>query len=703
MKKYIIISFIILTVTLTAEEPFWEYLYGPEGGYSYCIKENNKNDIFVCTKNGVYRSSGEFCSWEWILEGGRITHCAISKKGKIFITRIVDSLGGPHNKKEFLCSEDDGKTWEIVDNNMIPFPRKMFFDNNDILFALNVDSDIVEITYSEDLGETWIKNGYNFNSNGRLNIYHLFILNKDTIAISGRLFDGQDSWGVIFISNDRGKSWIELSMILYYGIYDLYQNIINEYIARTDNGIIISSDGGSTWNYTLEEENLRLVLPINDRKIFVAGHNGLYLSNDYGHNWTKLSNIFINNLFVNDDGTIYASSYDGLYISNDMGITWQNCYREISAHQILDFGIDRLGNVYSVISTGILIKSPKNKHFDFFRPFNNSYKNLEVSKRNNLYVTYRRDDKGNGVCYTTDQGRTWDTLTMDFPRLSINKIKVDDNENIFLATYPYSILRTTDMGQTWDRFADSVSWGFECIEFNSEGHWFIGTGIFDLYRSTDEGKTWVRQINQDHGFGLTEIVFHPTNGLGYAGGSLWLYRTINNGRNWQKVGAWTIDLALDSAGYFYTGLARFKEDLSSSEPLKPGYMPIHYPKLIEYSPTGYIYSAAEYGGLYRSREPVVSVVEPPQTDTPKQTILLQNSPNPFTNLTEIQYFLSKQAKANLKLLDMNGRIIAELIGKYVKGGWHHIIVNGSGLTNGSYLLRLESEGKAVSKIIHKVN
>ena len=81
----------------------------------------------------------------------------------------------------------------------------------------------------------------------------------------------------------------------------------------------------------------------------------------------------------------------------------------------------------------------------------------------------------------------------------------------------------------------------------------------------------------------------------------------------------------------------------------------------------------------------------------------QNHPNPFAGLTEIQYFVNKTEKLRLSLYDINGREISRLIDKYVKGGWHTLIVNGSGLNSGIYILRLESGDKAVIKKINKMD
>ncbi len=85
----------------------------------------------------------------------------------------------------------------------------------------------------------------------------------------------------------------------------------------------------------------------------------------------------------------------------------------------------------------------------------------------------------------------------------------------------------------------------------------------------------------------------------------------------------------------------------------------------------------------------------------KLTVKLgQNYPNPFNFMTELKYFISKQEKIKLALYNTEGREVALLLDKYVPGGWHSLIVNGSGLTCGTYLLMLESNGiRSMTKIL----
>jgi len=83
--------------------------------------------------------------------------------------------------------------------------------------------------------------------------------------------------------------------------------------------------------------------------------------------------------------------------------------------------------------------------------------------------------------------------------------------------------------------------------------------------------------------------------------------------------------------------------------------------------------------------------------------LKQNQPNPFSELTEIQYFVPQTDYTVLTLTDIYGRLVANLVSKNVNPGWNTLTLDGSGLSNGIYLLVLKSNGQVAVKKIHKTN
>jgi len=60
-----ILLFLIPFLLFAEEEPFWEYVGGPNGGRCWEIHHNSSNnDLYAVTTNGIYRSLDYGESWE---------------------------------------------------------------------------------------------------------------------------------------------------------------------------------------------------------------------------------------------------------------------------------------------------------------------------------------------------------------------------------------------------------------------------------------------------------------------------------------------------------------------------------------------------------------------------------------------------------------------------------------------------------------
>jgi hypothetical protein len=80
---------------------------------------------------------------------------------------------------------------------------------------------------------------------------------------------------------------------------------------------------------------------------------------------------------------------------------------------------------------------------------------------------------------------------------------------------------------------------------------------------------------------------------------------------------------------------------------------------------------------------------------PYITALYQNYPNPFNPVTVIKYSLANDAQVELKIFDIMGREVSEIINKKTKKGYHQIRFNGNMLTSGMYFYRLKVDGKLI--------
>ncbi len=70
--------------------------------------------------------------------------------------------------------------------------------------------------------------------------------------------------------------------------------------------------------------------------------------------------------------------------------------------------------------------------------------------------------------------------------------------------------------------------------------------------------------------------------------------------------------------------------------------------------------------------------------------LEQNYPNPFNPTTSIRYSIPREGKVNLKIFDVLGRKLVDLVNKYQSAGSYTVNFDASPFTTGIYVYRLES-------------
>jgi hypothetical protein len=76
------------------------------------------------------------------------------------------------------------------------------------------------------------------------------------------------------------------------------------------------------------------------------------------------------------------------------------------------------------------------------------------------------------------------------------------------------------------------------------------------------------------------------------------------------------------------------------------------------------------------------------TDIPSETGISQNYPNPFNPVTQIRFALPESDFVTVKVFDITGREIAELVSGQMNAGYHTVQFNGSNLSSGIYFYRI---------------
>ena len=75
---------------------------------------------------------------------------------------------------------------------------------------------------------------------------------------------------------------------------------------------------------------------------------------------------------------------------------------------------------------------------------------------------------------------------------------------------------------------------------------------------------------------------------------------------------------------------------------------------------------------------------------PSGFLLKPNYPNPFNPETVIEYVLPRKAEVRLTVYDIGGRPVAALVNSVQEAGMYSVTFDGSGLSSGTYLYRLEA-------------
>ena len=81
---------------------------------------------------------------------------------------------------------------------------------------------------------------------------------------------------------------------------------------------------------------------------------------------------------------------------------------------------------------------------------------------------------------------------------------------------------------------------------------------------------------------------------------------------------------------------------------------------------------------------------------PASGIQLSNYPNPFNPSTQINFVLPKKAFVELKVYDVLGRQVADLLNEVREAGSHKVLFNASYLSSGVYLYQLRSGSTVIT-------
>lgn len=379
-------------------------------------------------------------------------------------------------------------------------------------------------TYWSFLGPNTTPSGYN--GLGRLNC--IAFHPKDTAV----MWVGSPSGGV-WKTTDMGKTWTSLSD--YNTVLGVSSIAVNPnypdsiYIATGDGdrgslwgmtggqsgdnksiGVLLSADGGKTWNKTGMNWNIWdvkliskiIINPKNSKHLLIAASDGIYLTKDAGITWTRTqTGYFMDIVFCPlNNNIIYATSYD--YNGN------AKMYKSINGGN--NFSIAYTIGIASRIAIATTIANPAKVHLlasdKKNGKFGGIYESLDTGKsfkvkydtgiRNILSSNW--DGKGN-------KGQGWYDLAYCISPTNeniewvggVNNWRSENGADSFYINTMWTANKTTNPKQIQTTHADK-----HFLAYNILNSYLFDCNDGGVYISRNEGKSWTDLSN---GLGITQF------------------------------------------------------------------------------------------------------------------------------------------------------------------------------------------------------
>jgi photosystem II stability/assembly factor-like uncharacterized protein len=375
----------------------------------------------------------------------------------------------------------------------------------------------------------------------------------------------------------------------------------------------------------------------------------------------------------NSTGDIFIGASDHpprILISTDAGLTWT--YSDSGTNNMSSeaqyIKIDNNDKIFFTGKGANIHRSTDNGNsWEFLNAF---WDVRSFSISNNNFVFAGVDDQPTlYLVRSTDSGNTWEDITSIIHR---PVWALESFQNHIYAGAEGRLYHSSDYGVSWDSITIFTSGSILTIFINDSNYIFVGTWGDGVYISKDEALSWqkifsstkcISSIQEDH-----EGFLFITQG-GYCYSSEKVFRSSDSGLNWTKTENGLPDIWLSSLF------------IASDNSL---YLTSH----------GHgIYKSTNKGENWFQVGPL-SGIKDENKELPKEFGLNQNYPNPFNPSTKISWQSPVGGHQTLKIYDVLGNQVANLIDEYRNAGSYEVEFKSSvgslQLASGIYFYRLQA-------------
>ncbi|MBS1516671.1 MAG: T9SS type A sorting domain-containing protein [Bacteroidetes bacterium] len=350
---------------------------------------------------------------------------------------------------------------------------------------------------------------------------------------------------------------------------------------------------------------------------------------------------------------------------------------------------------------------------------NNIYDIFFVSRDVGFAIAWELDATppnyyGSVILSTTNGGMNWNAVSFPDSNVFLNSVFFRDPMNGYLAGSGGSLYYTSDGGIIWNAAAvdSGIVFGFPVrkIKFFDNDYGLAVGGAVDIagivWKSTNGGRSWRTIIVGPEP--INDFTFLDNkNALGVGGdfeygsskiessdgGSNWLYSEFQVFGIANTIAYRTQNEAWVSLGIVDSFLVTTNGGASwelTGTPLQSRIYRIVFPD----RRNGW---AVGNDGIILKYNSSLIGIENNYSSVPENFILYQNYPNPFNPETSIRYDLRKTAFVTLKIFDIRGNEIGQLVNEIQRQGSYNIKFKDENLPSGIYYCRLTSGNYSETK------